>query len=124
MIEKLRSSKLGVDQKLVDALHDEGFEVAVETNGTCRVPPGVDWVCVSPKAGSELIVNEGNELKLVYPQIGAEPTAFNNLAFDYFFLQPMDGPELAKYTQKVVDYCLANPQWRMSLQTHKVLGIP
>ena len=115
---------LQLDEELVEALHVEGFEVAIETNGTCEVPPGVDWVCVSPKAGSDLIVHSGHELKLVYPQVGPLPDTFKQLAFEYFYLQPMDGPDVGRNTQKVVDYCLANPQWRMSLQTHKVLGIP
>jgi len=115
---------LQLDEVLVDAFHDEGLEVAIETNGTCAVPRGVDWVCVSPKAGSDLIVHEGNELKLVYPQIGPKPDTFNSLKFDFFYLQPMDGPELEINTRKVVKYCLANPHWRLSQQTHKVLGIP
>jgi 7-carboxy-7-deazaguanine synthase len=115
---------LQLDEKLVEALHDEGFEVAIETNGTCKVPAGVDWVCVSPKAGSELIVFEGNELKLVYPQVGPRPEEFSSLAFDNLFLQPMDGPSLKENTLKVIDYCLAHPHWRLSLQTHKMLGIP
>ncbi len=115
---------LQLDEKLVRALHDEGFEVAIETNGTCDVPAGVDWVCVSPKAGSELIVFEGNELKLVYPQVGPAPEEFSKLVFENFFLQPMDGPDLDKNTRKVINYCLAHPHWRLSLQTHKMLGIP
>ena len=115
---------LQLDEGLVDALHDEGFEVAVETNGTCEVPRGVDWVCVSPKAGSNLIVHQGSELKLVYPQIGPMPDTFTSLAFEYFFLQPMDGPDVEINTRRVVEYCLANPRWRLSQQTHKVLGIP
>ena len=115
---------LQLDEKLVAAFHDEGFEVAIETNGTLDVPPGVDWVCVSPKAGSELVVFKGNELKLVYPQLGPTPDTFGHLAFDYFFLQPMDGPDVVANTQRVVDYCLANPRWRLSQQIHKVLGIP
>jgi len=115
---------LQLDEQLVTAFHAEGLEVAIETNGTCQVPPGVDWVCVSPKAGSELIVHEGDELKLVYPQLGPTPDSFNQLAFDYFFLQPMDGPDLAVNTRRVVAYCLANPHWRLSHQSHKVLGIP
>jgi 7-carboxy-7-deazaguanine synthase len=115
---------LQLDAKLVEALHDEGFEVAIETNGTCKVPVGVDWVCVSPKAGSELIVFEGNELKLVYPQVGPRPEEFSNLAFDNLFLQPMDGPNIKENTLKVINYCLAHPHWRLSLQTHKMIGIP
>jgi 7-carboxy-7-deazaguanine synthase len=115
---------LQLDATLVEALQNEGFEVAIETNGTCKVPAGVDWICVSPKAGSELIVFEGNELKLVYPQVGPRPEEFSSLAFDNLFLQPMDGPSLKENTLKVIDYCLAHPHWRLSLQTHKMLGIP
>ena len=114
---------LQLDAILVDAFHQQGFEVAVETNGTCEVPPGIDWVCVSPKAGSDLIVREGNELKLVYPQLGPAPGTFAELDFEYFFLQPMDGPDVKQNTRKVVDYCLANPLWRLSQQSHKALGI-
>jgi 7-carboxy-7-deazaguanine synthase len=115
---------LQLDEVLIDAFHQQGFEIAVETNGTCKVPPGIDWVCVSPKAGSELIVHRGNELKLVYPQFNANPKSFTDLDFDYFFLQPMDSPERLQNTQKTLDYCLKHPQWRLSLQSHKVLGIP
>ena len=115
---------LQLDEPLIKALHDKGFEIAVETNGTCEVPPGIDWVCVSPKAGSKFIAHKGNELKLVYPQFNSDPKSFLNLDFDYFYLQPMDSPERLQNTQKVVDYCLKNPQWRLSQQTHKVLGIP
>ena len=114
---------LQVDVALVGALHDRGFEIAVETNGTRMPPPGLDWVCVSPKAGAELVVREGDELKLVYPQEGAEPGRFEDLAFDHFFLQPMDGPHRDDATQSALDYCLAHPRWRLSVQTHKVLGI-
>jgi 7-carboxy-7-deazaguanine synthase (Cx14CxxC type) len=114
---------LQLDAPLVDALHEVGFDVAVETNGTRLPPPGVDWTCVSPKAGSDLVLRRGNELKLVYPQVGAEPERFADLAFEHFFLQPLDGPNAADATRKALEYCLAHPRWRLSLQTHKLLGI-
>ena len=114
---------LQVDRALIDALHDCGFAVAVETNGTINPPSGLDWLCVSPKAGAELRVRAGQELKLVYPQAGAAPEDFAGLAFERFSLQPMDGPDLASNMSKAVDYCLRHPQWRLSLQTHKMLGI-
>ena len=114
---------LQVDTALLDALHARGFQVAVETNGTIDPPRGLDWICVSPKAGTELRIRSGNEIKLVYPQAGAPPEAFAGLAFERFSLQPMDGPELAANTARAVDYCLRHPQWRLSLQTHKTLGI-
>jgi len=115
---------LQLDAPLVDALHTRGFEVAIETNGTLRLPPGVDWVCVSPKADSALVLTVGHELKLVYPQEGAEPERFEGIAAAHRFLQPMDGPARAENTRRAVAYCLAHPRWRLSLQTHKVLGIP
>lgn len=115
---------LQLDDELISALHHQGFEVAVETNGTLPVPDGVDWVCVSPKAGASLVVTTGDELKLIYPQPGAEPERFDHLAFEHWFLQPMDGPEAMANTAAVVSYCLEHPRWRLSLQTHKVLGIP
>lgn len=115
---------LQLDTALVDALHAEGFEVAVETNGTLEPPRGIDWLCVSPKAGAPLTVRGGEELKLVYPQSGAEPERFETLAFDHFFLQPMDGPQREENTAAALRYCLAHPRWRLSLQTHKLLGIP
>lgn len=115
---------LQVDAALIDALHQRGFEVAVETNGTRPAPAGLDWVCVSPKAGAPLVLTGGDELKLVHPQPGAEPERFQHLAFDHFFLQPMDGPEREANTRACVDYCLAHPHWSLSLQTHKLLGIP
>jgi 7-carboxy-7-deazaguanine synthase len=114
---------LQVDDELVAALHEAGFEIAIETNGTILPPPGIDWLCVSPKAGAELVVNAGDELKLVFPQAGAEPVRFETLAFANFLLQPMDGPHRAANTEQAVAYCLAHPQWRLSLQTHKILGI-
>jgi 7-carboxy-7-deazaguanine synthase (Cx14CxxC type) len=115
---------LQMDETLVVAFHDAGFEIAIETNGTRRPPPGIDWICMSPKAGTELVLTEGDELKLIYPQPGAEPERFEHLAFDHLFLQPMDGPDRGANTEATVAYCLAHPRWRLSLQTHKVLGIP
>lgn len=115
---------LQLDCALIDALHEQGFEVAIETNGTCPVPPGVDWICVSPKADAPLVVREGHELKLVFPQPGAEPERYEGLAFERFFLQPMDGPDLVANTRAAVEHCLRHPQWGLSLQTHKLLGIP
>ncbi len=115
---------LQLDQALVEAFHDRGFEVAIETNGTKPAPPGIDWICVSPKAGAELILKAGNELKLVFPQPGAEPERFTHLSFDHFFLQPMDGPDAARNTRLTLEYCLQHPQWNLSLQTHKLLDIP
>jgi organic radical activating enzyme len=115
---------LQLDEELVVALHDQGFEVAIETTGTRPAPPGIDWICVSPKAGAELILQVGDELKLVYPQLGAEPEQFEALDFRQFFLQPMDGPLLQENTRRAVRYCLDHPQWRLSLQTHKLLGLP
>src|SRR5215475_4022941 len=114
---------LQVDAALVDALHANGFEIGVETNGTILPPDGLDWICVSPKAGSDLVVRRGHELKLVYPQAQALPEAFEGLAFERFSLQPMDGPEVAENTARAIDYCLRHPQWRLSVQTHKSLGI-
>jgi 7-carboxy-7-deazaguanine synthase len=115
---------LQLGESLIEAFHGYGFTVAIETNGTRLPPRGVDWVCVSPKAGAKLVLRAGNELKLIYPQPGAEPEKFIDLDFQHFFLQPMDGPERQRNTQQTVLYCLAHPQWRLSLQTHKLLGIP
>ena len=114
---------LQLDAALVDAFHARGFEVAVETNGTQPVPPGLDWICVSPKAGAEIVLTSGDELKLVYPQPAAMPERFEHLAFRHHFLQPMDGPRQTENTQAAMAYCLAHPRWRLSVQTHKVLGI-
>ncbi|HLS48116.1 MAG TPA: 7-carboxy-7-deazaguanine synthase [Gemmatimonadales bacterium] len=114
---------LQLDEALVEAFHARGFEVAVETNGTQSPPAGLDWICVSPKAGAPLRLLAGNELKLVFPQPGAEPERFESLAFEQFFLQPMDGPRLAENTAAALAYCLAHPRWKLSLQTHKLLGI-
>jgi 7-carboxy-7-deazaguanine synthase len=114
---------LQVDAALVEALHARGFEIGVETNGTIDAPAGMDWICVSPKAGAELVIKRGHELKLVYPQAGAVPETFADLAFERFSLQPMDGPDASENTARAVDYCLRHPKWRLSLQTHKTLGI-
>ncbi|WP_041535124.1 7-carboxy-7-deazaguanine synthase [Parvularcula bermudensis] len=115
---------LQLDSPLIDALHDEGFEIGVETNGTIAAPAGLDWICVSPKSTAELVQTEGDELKLVFPQSDAPPDQFSGLAFDHFFLQPMDGPYQSIAIATTVDYCRANPLWRLSLQTHKLIGIP
>jgi 7-carboxy-7-deazaguanine synthase (Cx14CxxC type) len=115
---------LQLDEPLVQALHRQGFEIAIETNGTQLPPPGIDWICMSPKAGAPLILTHGQELKLVYPQKGAEPERFEHLDFQHFFLQPMDSPQRERNTQLATRYCLEHPQWRLSLQTHKLLGIP
>jgi 7-carboxy-7-deazaguanine synthase len=114
---------LQLDTAAVDAFHREGFEVAIETNGTLQPPPGIDWICVSPKANAELALRAGHELKLVFPQTGADPDRYEELSFDHFFLQPMDGPDVTRNTRLALEYCLAHPQWRLSLQTHKMLGI-
>ncbi len=115
---------LQMNDSLIEALHMRGFQVAIETNGTLAVPAGIDWSCVSPKAGTILRVSCGDELKLIYPQPGAEPERYEDLDFRHFFLQPMDGPELSRNTRLAVEYCLAHPHWKISLQTHKFLGIP
>jgi 7-carboxy-7-deazaguanine synthase len=115
---------LQLDDEAIEALHAEGFRVAVETNGTVDVPPGLDWVCVSPKAGSRLVVTTGDEVKVVYPQVGLDPADVVDLAFDHWFLQPMDGPDRDANTAEAVRYCLEHPRWRLSLQTHKYIGIP
>lgn len=115
---------LQLDPPLLAACHARGFEIAVETNGTLKAPHGIDWVCVSPKAGAALALRRGDELKLVYPQPGADPAAFEALEFRHFFLQPLDGPEAAANTRRAVEYCLEHPRWRLSLQMHKHLGIP
>ena len=114
---------LQLDRELIDAIHKLDMEIAVETNGTKRAPPGIDWICVSPKADAPLVQRQGNELKLVFPQQKAPPERFVHLDFSYFYLQPMDGPDLAEHTRACVRYCLDHPQWRLSIQTHKVLGI-
>jgi 7-carboxy-7-deazaguanine synthase len=114
---------LQLDRPLIDGLHGAGFEVAVETNGTIEPPPGIDWICVSPKARALLVLRGGHELKLVYPQEGAPPEKYVDLAFTHRLLQPMDGPEREANTEAALAYCLAHPEWRLSLQTHKALGI-
>jgi 7-carboxy-7-deazaguanine synthase (Cx14CxxC type) len=115
---------LQMDADVVLALHAQRFEIAVETNGTQLPPDGIDWICVSPKAGAPLVLTRGNELKLVYPQHGGEPERFADLDFQQFFLQPMDGPDRERNTELALAYCLSHPQWRLSIQTHKLLGIP
>jgi 7-carboxy-7-deazaguanine synthase len=115
---------LQLDRELIDALHHAGFEIAVETNGTIAPPEGIDWLCVSPKAEASLVVRRGQELKLVYPQEGVDPEEFADLEFRHFFLQPMDGPDRDANTAAALQYCLHHPRWRLSLQTHKLLGIP
>ena len=115
---------LQLDGPAIEALQARGFEVGVETNGTIAAPPGLDWICVSPKAQAELAQISGNELKLVYPQRDVDPARFTALRFEHFLLQPMDNPARAENTAAAVAYCLAHPQWRLSLQTHKLLGIP
>jgi 7-carboxy-7-deazaguanine synthase len=114
---------LQLDEPLTKELHARGFTVAVESNGTQPVPQGIDWLCVSPKAGAPLAVKGGSELKLVFPQQEFDPRQFEKLAFDHYFLQPMDGPFLDRNTKMALDYCLANPRWKLSIQTHKLLGI-
>lgn len=114
---------LQLDEEMVEAFHEVGFEVAVETNGTQPAPKGLDWVCMSPKAGAELVLKCGDELKLVYPQPELLPEAVAGLDFEHFFLQPMDGPQRGENTRKAVEYCLEHPRWRLSLQTHKFIGI-
>ncbi|MCI4680099.1 7-carboxy-7-deazaguanine synthase [Rhodoblastus acidophilus] len=115
---------LQLDPALIAAAHDEGFFVAVESNGTLAPPPGVDWLCVSPKAGADLRARRGQELKLVFPQPGLDPREFEALEFERFFIQPMDGPGRARATEAAIAFCLAHPRWRLSLQTHKLIGIP
>jgi len=114
---------LQLDEPLIDAVHAQGFLIAVETNGTIAAPTGIDWLCVSPKSIAELVQARGNELKLVYPQADASPERFEQLAFDHFLLQPMDGPNRARNTEAAIAYCLAHPRWRLSLQTHKIVGL-
>ena len=114
---------LQLDSTLIAALHGQGFEIAIETNGTIEAPACIDWICVSPKADVPFVQKSGNELKLVYPQERGEPERFENLAFDHYFLQPMDGPERERNTALAAAYCLAHPRWRISLQTHKLIGL-
>lgn len=114
---------LQVDAALIEALHDKGFEIAIETNGTLPVASGVDWICVSPKAGTPLAQTAGHELKLVFPQAGADPALYERLDFRHFLLQPMDGPQISRNRKAAIDYCLTHPRWRLSLQTHKIIGV-
>ena len=116
---------LQLDVSAIDALHDAGFEVGVESNGTIAAPAGIDWLCISPKANARVVQTTGNELKLVYPQVEAEvqPEEFNDLQFDHFFLQPLDSLERVANTQRAIDYCLLHPLWKLSVQTHKLIGI-
>jgi len=114
---------LQLDRPLIDSLHAKGFELAVETNGTIAAPAGIDWICVSPKAGAPIVQRSGDELKVVYPQKGMMLESFERLKFDHFFVQPMDGPDVEQNTQLAARYCLEHPKWRLSLQTHKLLGI-
>jgi 7-carboxy-7-deazaguanine synthase len=114
---------LQLDDELVRALHGRGFEIAIETNGTVDLAPGLDWVCVSPKAGSDVRVRRGNELKLVFPQDGAPPEQFEQWSFEHFLIQPMDGPDKRANTERAIAYCMRNPRWKLSLQTHKLIGI-
>ncbi len=115
---------LQLDEALIAAFHAKGFEIAIETNGTMLAPKGIDWICVSPKAGADFVLREGDELKLIFPQKGAEPERFLGLKFRHFFLQPMDGPSRLENTKAAAAYCMAHPEWRLSLQTHKLIGIP
>ncbi len=115
---------LQIDDALISAFKANNIEIAIETNGTVELPNGIDWICVSPKANTEILQQSGNELKLVYPQAGTDPKDFENWKFDHFYLQPMDSPEQASNTTKCIEYCSKNPKWKLSLQTHKYLGIP
>lgn len=115
---------LQLDTPLIEALHAKGFEIAIESNGSLPAPPGIDWICISPKADADFVQRTGNELKLVYPQARGEPERYEGLAFEHYFLSPMDGPDLAQNRAAAAAYCLAHPRWRLSLQTHKIIGIP
>ena len=115
---------LQLDEALIASMHARGFEIAIETNGTIAVPPGVDWICVSPKVGSELVVHRGNELKVVIPQANQDIAQYEALDFEHFYLQPMDGPDAQRNTRLAIDMCRNNPKWKLSLQTHKLLQIP
>ena len=115
---------LQLNKELIDALHNQKFEVAVETNGTIVAPSGLDWICVSPKANAECILKSGDELKLIFPQVGGEPTRYEGFDFNRFFLQPMDGPNQDANTRLAAKYCLEHPRWELSIQTHKLIGLP
>jgi 7-carboxy-7-deazaguanine synthase len=114
---------LQTDRDLISVLHERGFEIAIETNGTLPIPNDIDWITVSPKANTEIVIQSGNELKLVYPQEGTSPEFFEDLHFQHFLLQPQDGPGVKENTRRAIEYCLVHPRWRLSLQTHKILGI-
>ena len=114
---------LQLDSPLIANLHRLGFEIAIESNGTIKAPPGIDWICISPKAHTQLVQTSGDEIKVVYPQLGIDPSDFVQLDFSHYFLQPMDGPFLQNNIEKSIQYCLQNPQWRLSLQTHKLVGL-
>ena len=115
---------LQIDAVLIQTLHQRGFEIGVETNGTLKAPEGLDWICVSPKADADLVLERGDELKLVYPQDRGPPSRYEALDFNHFFLQPMDGPDVERHTVAAAEYCMRRPQWRLSLQTHKLIGLP
>ncbi len=115
---------LQLDQTLVDTFKNAGFQIAIETNGTLQPPNGIDWICVSPKAGAAFVLIKGNELKLIFPQKGIDPTEYKTLEFEHFYLQPLDSQDLAENTRTAVNYCLNHPEWKLSLQTHKMLNIP
>jgi 7-carboxy-7-deazaguanine synthase len=115
---------LQLDAALIDSMHRHGFEIAIETNGTIAAPAGVDWICVSPKIGSQLVLLQGNELKVVIPQAGQTLEDYEKLSFDHFYVQPMDGPDLERNTRLAIEVCKRNPKWKLSLQTHKLLRIP
>jgi organic radical activating enzyme len=117
---------LQLDEVAIEALHEAGFEVGIETNGTMRAPPGIDWICVSPKPGSELVQRIGNELKLIYPQAepSAHPDNFSGCKFAFFFLQPLDDDRITENTAQAIEFCRRNPRWRLSIQLHKILGVP
>ena len=114
---------LQMDQDLIDLLHDHHFEIAIETNGTVTLPDGIDWICVSPKADTDIIITKGNEIKLVYPQLENHPTQYQNLDFEHFYLQPLDDAKQSEHIKACVSYCLQHPKWKLSLQTHKFIGI-
>jgi organic radical activating enzyme len=116
--------RLQLDEELLGAFWENSIEIAIETNGTLLPPPGIDWICVSPKGGADWVLRSGDELKFVFPQDGVDPAEFDDWDFTHRFLQPMDGPDRAANTEKAIAYCMSHPRWRLSLQTHKYLGIP
>ncbi|MBK8954905.1 MAG: 7-carboxy-7-deazaguanine synthase [Saprospiraceae bacterium] len=115
---------LQLDKPLIDALHEQGFEIAIETNGTLPAPSGIDWICMSPKPNTNYVITQGHELKFIFPQSDLNPADFEHFEFRHFYLQPMDGPELNKNTLKAIEYCLLHPKWSLSIQMHKIIGIP